>query len=97
MKTKKCKSKPTDSVSSDNCKNNENTNDKNSVNCKNILEFENNDDYGINDDCKKTDKKRVKLVMDDERKKNWISMVDKLDSEYNHIVDVKREIRYITR
>ena len=30
--------------------------------------------------------------MDDERKKNWISMVDKLDSEYNHIVDVKREL-----
>ena len=31
-----------------------------------------------------------KLVMDDDRKKNWIAMVDKLDSEYIHIVDVKK-------
>ena len=33
-----------------------------------------------------------KLVMDDDRKKNWIAMVDKLDSEYIHIVDVKKEL-----
>ena len=30
--------------------------------------------------------------MDDDRKKNWIAMVDKLDSEYIHIVDVKKEL-----
>ena len=38
-----------------------------------------------------------KLVMDDDRKKNWIAMVDKLDSEYIHIVDVKKELDDITR
>lgn len=33
-----------------------------------------------------------KLVIDDDRKKKWIAMVDKLDSEYTHIVDVKKEL-----
>ena len=94
MKTKKCKSKPSDTGNGDDCKNNVNTNDiKQTNDIKNIIECENTDYYDSSDDSKKTDsKKRVKLVMDDERKKNWISMVDKLDSEYNHIVDVKKEL-----
>jgi len=32
------------------------------------------------------------LIFDQERKKEWITMVDKLDREYSHIVDVKKEL-----
>jgi hypothetical protein len=32
------------------------------------------------------------LTFDEDRKKKWIAMVDKLDSEYAHIADVKKEL-----
>ena len=33
-----------------------------------------------------------KRTFDDEKKKDWISMVDKLDKEYIHVIDVKKEL-----
>lgn len=33
-----------------------------------------------------------KLEFDRDRKKDWISMMDKLDKEYSHIVDVKKDL-----
>ena len=32
------------------------------------------------------------LVFDNEKKKDWISMMDKLDKEYSHIIDLKKEL-----
>jgi len=48
--------------------------------------------YMKTDSDKKNTEITNKLVIDDDRKKKWISMIDKLDSEYTHIVDVKKEL-----
>lgn len=44
----------------------------------------------INDD--ETTEKHSVLCIDDNKKNKWSSMVEKLDSEYVHIVDVKKEL-----
>ena len=34
----------------------------------------------------------IQWEFDDEKKKDWISMIDKLDKEYIHVIDVKKEL-----
>ena len=42
------------------------------------------------EDVEKGDKST--LYFDEDRKKDWISMLGKLDREYSHVVDVKKEL-----
>ena len=68
---------------------NKNKNKKNRNNNYNIYNIYNKNNSDSDSD---SDINLNTLVFDNEKKKDWISMMDKLDKEYSHIIDLKKEL-----
>ena len=49
-------------------------------------------DYDYEYELNRNKNNETTEVFDEEKKKDWIAMMDKIDKEYTHIVDIKKEL-----
>ena len=51
-----------------------------------------NSNFWTSEKIEELEKKKFQKIFDDEKKTDWIAMMDKLDKEHTHIVDLKKEL-----